>query len=196
MRWAPILAVVVIFASPSGCLTETTPTGANTEPAAPSSQTLPPRPDTQTPESARCEREWRNDEFGFGVNPPDGADGPYGNPENVTKLFWAEWIDQDGRTYAVTVGSVPGFTLPDYVQLNRDIYQAAGGTLLEDRAVAFTSGQIGWTLTASFPLGTSIDVFSVRSGYLFNAGVFDVAGVTSSELGVIADFLASLCVDP
>lgn len=138
-------------------------------------------------------REWRNEEFDFGIHPPAGAEGPFSVPENVTALFFAQWIDAAGRRYFIQILSG---TIENFVLFNRDLIMAAGGAFIQDRAWGSTSGRAGWILEAQLPGGHSVDVVLERNGIVFNAGVADLTGASSADLQVVTNFIDSLCADP
>lgn len=188
MKRAVILTLAATVALVGGCPTDPT--------AGSSGQGLPAGSDAQEGGLPECEREWRDESTGFGVNPPEGAAGPIGNPLADTPWFVAEWTGQDGRAYSVAVQDTPGTTLETVVQFNRDVIPMLGGAVLEDRALQFANGETGWVLVASAPAGSLIDAFYYRNGRLFDVGVADVSGATEEEWEVINDFIESLCVDP
>jgi hypothetical protein len=188
MKHALILTFAATAMLMGGC--PTNPTDGS------SGQGFPAGSDTQEGDLPECERDWHDESIGVGVNPPEGAAGPTGNPLAATPWFVAEWTGQDGRIYSVAVQDAPGSTLEAVVQFNRDVIPLLGGTVLEDRALEFANGETGWVLIASAPAGTLIDAFYYRDGRLFDVGVGDVSGATEEEWRVINDFIESLCVDP
>jgi hypothetical protein len=187
MKRAATLALAATAVLMGGCPTD--PTGS-------SAQGLPAGSGAQEGGSLKCEREWREESIGFGVNPPAGAAGPTDNPLADTPWFVAEWTGQDGRAYSVAVQDAPVTTLETVVQFNRDVIPLLGGAVLEDRPLEFANGDTGWVLVASSPNGTLIDALYYRDGRLFDVGVGDIAGATEEEWEVINAFIESLCVDP
>lgn len=147
---------------------------------------------------AKCDRGYRNDAYGFGVNFPSDAAGPSVSPpgSDKTVLYEATWTQPNGRTYTSSVINIGTTSFSDAIQQLRQAAALSGRSLLDDRPLALDSGRVGWLLKTGQKSGpTEIYVFDTRNGYLFGITV-DVSGIPADQQDEVNKVLASFCVDP